>query len=156
MKPAVVVAAPPAIPPVTTATIDELLKTRHVLTVDHDGKGEYKTIQEALNKVLAGQIINVKAGKKPYRETPKHGALPANVALISLDGGTFPAGYSQPINFQTPFPLPKVKYFDFESVLPGRYIAYVSVLGQGWYTKKEEVTVSTHMKFISLQLVHKM
>jgi hypothetical protein len=77
------------------------------------------------------------------------------VVLISLDGGPFPAGYSKPIDFQSYFPLPKVKYFDFENVLPGRYMAYVSVLGQGWYTQKEEVSVTTHMKFISLQLVHK-
>lgn len=77
------------------------------------------------------------------------------VALVNLDGSPDPAGYSQAIDFQSSFPLPKVKYFDFESVLPGRYMAYVSVLGQGWYMKKEEVSVTTHMKFISLQLVYK-
>jgi len=77
------------------------------------------------------------------------------VSLVSLDGGPFLPRYSLPINFQSPFPLPKVKSFDFENVLPGRYMAYVSVLGQGWYTKKEEVNVTTHMKFVSLQLVHK-
>ena len=77
------------------------------------------------------------------------------VSLVSLDGGPFLPRYTQAIDFQTLFLLPKVKYFDFESVLPGRYIAYVSVLGQGWYMKKEEVSVTTHMKFISLELVHK-
>jgi len=77
------------------------------------------------------------------------------VALVNLDGSPYPAGYSQAIDFQRSFPLPKVKYFDFENVLPGRYMAYVSVLGQGWYMKKEEVSVTTHMKFISLQLVYK-
>jgi len=58
-------------------------------------------------------------------------------------------------DFQSSFPLPKVKYFDFENVLPGHYIAYVSVLGEGWHTKKEELSVTTHMKFIFLELVHK-
>ena len=77
------------------------------------------------------------------------------VALVNLDGSPYPAGYSQAIDFQSSFPLPTVKYFDFENVLPGRYMAYVSVLGQGWYMKKEEVSVTTHMKFISLQLVYK-
>jgi hypothetical protein len=77
------------------------------------------------------------------------------IALVSLDGGPYPAGYSQSIDFQSSFPLPKVKYFDFENVLPGHYIAYVSVLGEGWYTKKEELSVTTHMKFIFLELVHK-
>jgi hypothetical protein len=41
------------------------------------------------------------------------------------------------------------------AALPGRYFAYVSVLGQGWFTKKEEVIVNTHMKFISLELTHR-
>lgn len=77
------------------------------------------------------------------------------ISLVSLDDGPFPARHSQQIDFQSAFPLPKVKYFDFENVLAGRYFAYVSVLGQGWYTKKEEVSVTTHMKFISLELVHK-
>jgi len=77
------------------------------------------------------------------------------VALVSLDSGPFQSSHTQPIDFQGSFPLSKVKYFNLENVLPGRYFAYVSVLGQGWYTKKEEVFVTTHMKFISLELVHK-
>jgi len=77
------------------------------------------------------------------------------VALVGLDGGPYPAWYDQTIDFQRFFPLLKVKYFNFENVLPGRYIAYASVAGRGWYTKKEEVSVTTHMKFISLELVHK-
>jgi hypothetical protein len=40
-------------------------------------------------------------------------------------------------------------------VLPGHYITFVSVPGEGWNTEKQEVTVTTHMKFISLKLVHK-
>jgi hypothetical protein len=76
-------------------------------------------------------------------------------ALVSLDEITYQTPYIQNINFQGSFPLPKVKYFNFENVLPGRYLAYASVLGQGWYTKKVEVTVTTHMKFIALELLRK-
>jgi hypothetical protein len=74
-------------------------------------------------------------------------ARSVSVLLIDLDGGPFLFAHSQPIDFQGSFPLPKVKYFDIENVLPGRYIAYVSVLGQGWYTKKEEVNVTMRMKW---------
>ena len=82
------------------------------------------------------------------------GSRSVYVSLLRLDGGAFLPRYSLPINFESAFPRLRVKYFDFENVLPGRYLAYVSVFGQGWYTKKEEVNVTTHMKFISLQLVH--
>jgi hypothetical protein len=75
--------------------------------------------------------------------------------VLIRDDGPFPAPYSRSIDFQNSYPLPMVKYFDFENVLPGRYIAYVSVpLSQGWHTKKDVVNVTTHMKFISLQLEH--
>jgi hypothetical protein len=82
-------------------------------------------------------------------------ARSVDVSLIRVDDGVLPAAYSQPIDFQSSYPIPKVKYFVFENVLPGRYIVYISVLGQVWYTKKEEVSVTTHMKFISLQLEHR-
>jgi hypothetical protein len=78
-----------------------------------------------------------------------------SLALVSLDEITYQNSYIQTINFQGSFPLPRVKYFSFENVLPGRYLAYVSVLGQGWYMKKVEVNVTTHMKFVSLELLHK-
>jgi hypothetical protein len=78
-----------------------------------------------------------------------------SLALVNLDEITYQTSYIQTIHFQGLFPLPNVKYFNFENVLPGRYVAYASVLGQGWYMKKEEVNVTTHMKFISLELLHK-
>jgi hypothetical protein len=77
------------------------------------------------------------------------------LSLIGLDGGPFLQRYNQLIDFQSPFPFLKTKYFNFENVLPGRYIAYVSVLGHGWYMKKQEMTVTTHSKFIFLQLEHR-
>lgn len=77
------------------------------------------------------------------------------ITLVNLDDASFYTRYSQSIDFQGSFPLPKTRYFHFEDVLPGRYAAYVSVLGQGWFTRKVEVNVTTHMKFISVELVHK-
>jgi hypothetical protein len=81
-------------------------------------------------------------------------ARSVSVSLIGLDGVPFLFAYNQAIDFRGSLPLPKVKYFEIENVLPGRYLAFVNVLGQGWYTKKEEVDVTTHMKFISLHLEH--
>ncbi len=82
-------------------------------------------------------------------------ARSVEVALMRLEDGPFPAPYSKTIDFRSSYPLPKTKYFAFENVLPGRYIAYVSVqFGQGWHTRKEVVNVTNHMKFISLQLEH--
>ena len=78
-----------------------------------------------------------------------------DVGLFRLDGDPRNAWYTQLIDFNSNFPLPKTKYFNFENVLPGHYIAYVSVDGKGWYTKKVDVDVTNHMKFISLELIHK-
>jgi hypothetical protein len=77
-----------------------------------------------------------------------------SIALISLDGDR-QTWYQRTIDFEGFFPFPKIKYFNFENVVPGRYIAYASVSGQGWFTKTVEVTVSTRAKFISLELVHR-
>jgi hypothetical protein len=83
-----------------------------------------------------------------------HVAHVVYVTLVSLGGGLLPGQYQQRIDFQGSSALPKVKYFKFENVLPGRYATYVSGLGRGWYTKKEEVSVTTHLKFVSLELFH--
>ncbi len=84
--------------------------------------------------------------------------LPGDVyiSLLTLNGDPVLPGYSQqPMALPTPYPLPRVKFFDFENVLPGRYIAYATVYGHGWYTRRREVNVTTHMKFIALELIHK-
>lgn len=78
-----------------------------------------------------------------------------NVMLISLDGVPPGVWYVQPVNFGKWFPLPRTKYFNFEGVLPGRYLAYASVPLKGWLTKVVEIDVSNHMKFITLELIHK-
>jgi hypothetical protein len=51
--------------------------------------------------------------------------------------------------------LPNLGYFKFDNVVPGRYAACVLAPGPGWMTKKADVNVTSHMKFISLELVRK-
>ena len=77
-----------------------------------------------------------------------------SVVLIPADGNR-QLLYTQVIDFQGIFPLPKVRFFRIANVLPGRYFAYVSFLGKDWFTRKVEVNVADHTKFISLELVHK-
>jgi len=117
--------------------------------------------------VNAGQALADITFKVPVQEThsvrgvlniydsSRAGAhVVAYVTLVSLDGDSFLAQHQQRIDFAGSSALHKVKYFKVENVLPGRYTAYVSGPGRGWYTKKEEVSVATHMKFVSLELFH--
>ena len=53
------------------------------------------------------------------------------------------------------FILPKLGYFKFTDVVPGRYIVCIDAPGPGWMTRKVEVAVTTHMKFIDIELVRK-
>ena len=50
--------------------------------------------------------------------------------------------------------LPKTAYFKISNVVPGRYAA-CAWGPTGWRSKKVEVNVTSHMKFIELELVHK-
>ena len=77
------------------------------------------------------------------------------IGLVRSDGGSREAWYSQSADFDSFFPLPRVKYFAFDDVLPGDYIAFASVDGEGWFTKKVEVRVRTHTKLIFIELMHK-
>jgi hypothetical protein len=120
----------------------------------------------AIVEVNAGQTrsgITFKVpGQKTYSvrgvlsiyDSSRSGAHSAYVGLVNLDAVPFPGGQSQRIDFEDSSAFPKVKYFDLENVLPGRYTVLVFGPGRGWYTRKEEVVVTNHMKFISLELVH--
>jgi len=77
------------------------------------------------------------------------GSSDVTVALIRTDGD-LRLWFSETATFF----LPKTAYFKFRHVPPGHYVAYVSVPAQGWMTRKVEVDVTTHMKFISLDIVH--
>jgi hypothetical protein len=78
----------------------------------------------------------------------------AELLLISLDGAPYSGWYRQQVDFQRTFLFSKLKYFDLEDVLPGRYLAFVSVDGRDWFTYKDEVNVTDHMEFVSLRLEH--
>jgi hypothetical protein len=71
------------------------------------------------------------------------------VLLIRTDGGRA-VWYSEKATFF----LPKLGYFAFDDVVPGHYAACVLAPGPGWLTRKVDVNVTTHMKLISLDLVH--
>jgi hypothetical protein len=119
-------------------------------------------IEIGAGQTLAGISFKVPA-QKTYsvrgfistHDKSKLGMGNVSLALVNLDEITYQTSYTQTIHFGGSFPLPNVKYFNFENVLPGHYAAYASVLGQGWYMKKVEVNVAIHMKFISLELLHK-
>ena len=87
--------------------------------------------------------------------TEKAGLNKLTVSLFRVDGTPWidSLGYSTEVDFDT-IPLPKIKYFSIDGVLPGRYVAFVSGPGRGWFVEKTEFTVSTHGKFIFLKLVH--
>jgi hypothetical protein len=74
----------------------------------------------------------------------------AMVLLIRSDGDRR-VWYSE----KATFILPKLAYFKFDNVVPGHYAACVLVPGPGWMTRKADVNVTSHMKFISLELVRK-
>jgi hypothetical protein len=129
----------------------------------------------AINDRSKAQMVEISAGqtqssiviKVPSQEgrrvhglisiNDKSGLTPSDVRieLIRLDGAPSEAWYEQAVDFTGSFPMPRVKYFHFDSVLPGRYMAYVSVAREGWYTKKVQVNVSAHMKFLLLELSHR-
>jgi hypothetical protein len=50
--------------------------------------------------------------------------------------------------------LPKLGYFKFENVVPGRYFVPVQT-GSGWMSRKVVVDVTTHSKFIFVDLVRR-
>jgi len=88
-------------------------------------------------------------------DRPEPSPFRASVVLFRLGGDLRSDSYSQAVDFQSALPLPKVKYFKFENVLPGRYVVFIEGLGPGWFTKKLELTVSTDNRLVFMDLVHK-
>jgi hypothetical protein len=116
--------------------------------------------------ITAGQTVSAGSFKVPAAKTfSVRGVISANddltkfdnisLILIGLDGTPYMAWAHEPSALSSVPLFPKLKLFTVEGVLPGRYVALVSVPGKGWYMKKKEVNVATHSKFISLELVHK-
>jgi hypothetical protein len=134
------------------------------LSVFYPGASEKEkatTVEVAAGQTQSGIVFNVptEEGHTVRGVVLVYGGLGVKassgyVTLIKLDGGAFPSGQSQRIDFASSSAFPKLKYFKFEKVSPGRYTAYVSGFGKGWYTRREEVLVTDHMKFVSLELFH--
>ncbi len=122
--------------------------------------------QAATIEVHAGEIVSGITFKAPGQKTYSvRGLLSVygssrtdhyrtSIELVNLDAVAFPNARSTNIEFEGSSAIPQIRYFRFENVPPGRYTAYVSMLGQGWHTKKEEINVTDHMKLISLELMH--
>jgi hypothetical protein len=114
-------------------------------------------------KVEAGQVRSNLTFRVPKQKTyTVHGFISTDdkegiaenrafVMLVSLDGQIW---RRETVDFRGSFPLPKVKYFNFENVLPGRYTARAFVSGRGWFTKVVDVNVTTRAKLIFLELRH--
>jgi hypothetical protein len=77
-----------------------------------------------------------------------NGALGVTVALVRADGDRR-VWYSEKASSV----LPGLGYFKFENVVPGRYYAVVQTANSGWMTRKVEVEVTTHIKFVNLELL---
>jgi hypothetical protein len=118
------------------------------------------TVVEANAGQTRSDILFIVPTQKGYSvrgiiSTNDKSGLDARSVYVSLVRRDVPSQSPQkPIDFRGFFLLPKTKYFEFENMLPGHYVAYVSGSSDGWFTHKQEVTVTTHMKFISLILVH--
>jgi hypothetical protein len=72
------------------------------------------------------------------------------VLLIRTDGDRR-VWYSEKVTLI----LPRLGYFKFDNVVPGQYAACVQAPGPGWMTKRVDVSVTSHMKFIMLDLIRK-
>ncbi len=75
------------------------------------------------------------------------------IALVPLD---FPYPFiSKEVDVQSFFLVPRTRYFKFDHVVPGRYTVALFARSKTWKIRKVEVNVTTHSKFVLLELVHK-
>ena len=65
--------------------LEEWLKGREVLTVSQDGRGQFKSINDALSALQPGQVVKV-LDSGPYREQPFDRIVPNNTGLVSVAG----------------------------------------------------------------------
>lgn len=74
------------------------------------------------------------------------------VLLVDPDGKIW---RRQAVDFRGLFPLPRIKYFSFEDVPPGRYIACALTSNQDLFTRVASVNVTNHSKLVWLELRHR-
>jgi len=113
-------------------------------------------------EVAAGQMISNVAfkteaqssysvrGVVAFSDKPDFGSDGVTILLIRTDGDrrVWYSGKAKSI-------LSKLAYFEFDDVLPGNYAACAVVPASGWMTKKADLSVTDHLKFLSLDLVRK-
>jgi hypothetical protein len=102
----------------------------------------------AIKRYSVRGLISVSGDKATLPESGVY------VTLLRADPNVREAWYSRPVFSKGISLLPNLAYFSFD-VVPGRYMVYLSVDERGWYTNKTELTVTTHMKFVHVKLVHK-
>lgn len=83
---------------------------------------------------------------------PKELASPVEVALLSLDRGLARPWYDATAHEF----LSNRQYFHIENVPPGRYLVVVSVMGEGWHTRKRVVEVTNQAELLFLEFVHRL
>ena len=138
-------------------------RTRDVSAAYYPGvldRAHAKTIEVAAGQDRSGTVITVPR-QKTYSvrgfitadDKNGLGVTDVSLALIGEEQDRL-WRYKDTIDFSSVLPLPRTKYFKFDNVLPGHYLVYVSVMGQGWLTRKVEVDVTSSSKFIFLELSH--
>lgn len=71
------------------------------------------------------------------------------VVLVSPDGRVM---HEQTVYLKGVFPLPKTRYFSFDNVLPGQYVAFAFARVGGYLTSVAHVEVTSHSKVVALSL----
>lgn len=94
----------------------------------------------------ARETYSVRGLISSKEKPPAAGPGGVSVMLVPLDGGPTTRWHWQNVDFQG------LLYFDLEKVLPGCYSAFAASYGNGWFTTRVDITVTSHSKFIFLKL----
>jgi hypothetical protein len=100
-------------------------------------------------KVVQQEVFSVR-GFLFAKEFPQSSENIVSVVLFRLNGDPSIDSYSTFVGG-----IPPLGYFSIQNVLPGRYAVYISGPGAGWLSRKREIVVEKHSKFIWLELIHK-
>ena len=92
----------------------------------------------------------IRANEKP----PVGGLEEISIVLVPLDGGPLARFRSQTVSFKA-LSFANAGYFHLDDVLPGHYAVFATTYTDGWFTKRVDLTVSSHSKFIFVDLIHK-
>lgn len=147
--------------------------TYYLYFVQRDDDGETALYYPGVADVAKAAAIEVRAGETQSNivfNVTRQAAYSVRGFISAKDKSAFASGvvdepsillvrsdgdqrvwYSAKTNFRL---LPKLLYFKFDNVVPGRYFGFVQDRA-GWMSRKVVVDVTTHSKFISVDLVRK-